>query len=230
MPRTRSPVPSGVPPPDGRVGSRRARSDDLAREFEPSAQAIRNWVAEADQQEGRRETKPPAAEAALSASERDGLLRLRRENRQLKLGADILSCATAWFARETEFCRRDLPVHEREPGALSRSPSWRACWASSKAGYSAWSGRPSRRGFRRTRSCFGASARSTWARARPTARRACRRSCRDQGEAHSRKRHPRRMRQAGLSGRASAAATGDDAARSGSPTGSGLGRLPLCGR
>jgi transposase len=30
---------------------------DLAREFEPSAQAIRNWVAEADRREGRREEK-----------------------------------------------------------------------------------------------------------------------------------------------------------------------------
>jgi transposase len=74
---------------------------DLAREFEPSAQAIRNWVAEADQQEGRREVKPPAMETTLSASERDELLRLRRENRQLKLERDILSRATAWFARET---------------------------------------------------------------------------------------------------------------------------------
>jgi len=34
---------------------------DLAREFEPSAQAIRNWVAQADRQEGRREVKPAAA-------------------------------------------------------------------------------------------------------------------------------------------------------------------------
>jgi transposase len=29
------------------------------------------------------------------------LVRLRRENRQLKLERDILSRATAWFARET---------------------------------------------------------------------------------------------------------------------------------
>jgi transposase len=56
---------------------------DLAREFEPSAQAIRNWVAEAEQQEGRREVKPPAVEATLSASERDELLRLRRESCRL---------------------------------------------------------------------------------------------------------------------------------------------------
>ena len=47
---------------------------DLAREFEPSAQAIRNWIALADQQEGRREVKPAAAAVAdmvLSAAERD---------------------------------------------------------------------------------------------------------------------------------------------------------------
>ena len=31
---------------------------DLAREFEPSAQAIRNWVAQADRQEGRQRAKP----------------------------------------------------------------------------------------------------------------------------------------------------------------------------
>ena len=30
---------------------------DLAREFEPSAQAIHNWVAQADLQDGRREAK-----------------------------------------------------------------------------------------------------------------------------------------------------------------------------
>ncbi len=29
--------------------------DQLAREFEPSAQSIRNWVAQADRDEGRRQ-------------------------------------------------------------------------------------------------------------------------------------------------------------------------------
>ena len=73
---------------------------DLAREFEPSSQAIRNWVAQADRQEGRREVKP-AADAGLSVAEREELSRLRRENQQLRLERDILSRATAWFARET---------------------------------------------------------------------------------------------------------------------------------
>ncbi len=71
---------------------------DLAREFEPSAQAIRNWVVQADRQEGRRETAQPAA---LTATERDELSRLRRENKQLRVERDILSRAAAWFARET---------------------------------------------------------------------------------------------------------------------------------
>ena len=71
---------------------------DLAREFEPSPQAIRNWVAEADRSEGRREEK---SEAGLTVAERDELLRLRREVRQLRLERDILSKAAAWFARET---------------------------------------------------------------------------------------------------------------------------------
>jgi transposase len=73
---------------------------ESSREFEPSAQAIRNWVAVADRQEGRREAKP-AAEAALNAVEREELARLRRENKQLRQERDILSRAAAWFARET---------------------------------------------------------------------------------------------------------------------------------
>jgi transposase len=58
-------------------------------------------VAQADRQEGRREAKSAAADAGLSAAGREELTRLRRENKQLRLERDILSRATAWFARET---------------------------------------------------------------------------------------------------------------------------------
>jgi transposase len=68
--------------------------EKLAEEFEPTAQSIRNWVAQADRAAGRRND-------GLSTSEREELERLRRENRQLKLERDILSKAAAWFARET---------------------------------------------------------------------------------------------------------------------------------
>ena len=46
----------------------------MAREFEPSAQAVRNWVAQADQQKDRREAKPTATEAALAAAEREEVM------------------------------------------------------------------------------------------------------------------------------------------------------------
>ena len=71
--------------------------EDLAKEFEPTAQSIGAWMAVADKQDGRREE----VVAGLGASERDELSRLRRENKQLRLERDILSKAAAWFARET---------------------------------------------------------------------------------------------------------------------------------
>jgi len=71
------------------------RPEQLAKEFEPTAQAIRNWVAQADRDGGSRDD-------GLETEERDEINRLRRENRQLKLERDILSKAAAWFARETD--------------------------------------------------------------------------------------------------------------------------------
>lgn len=70
--------------------------EELSREFEPSAQAIRNWVA----QSGGLEESPRAD--VLSSAEREELRRLRRENRQLREEREILAKAAAWFARETE--------------------------------------------------------------------------------------------------------------------------------
>jgi transposase len=71
---------------------------DLAREFEPSARAIRNGVAQADRDKNRRESK----KEVLKLAEREELIRLRREVRQLRLDRDILSKAAALLARETD--------------------------------------------------------------------------------------------------------------------------------
>jgi transposase len=57
--------------------------EGLAKEFDPSVQAIRNWVAQAVRDERRRED-------GLTSAERAELNRLRRENR------------AAWFAPETD--------------------------------------------------------------------------------------------------------------------------------
>ena len=76
--------------------------EDLAKEFEPTAESIRKWVALADKQEGHREEKgdtPASAGDALTPTECDELARLRRENKQLRVERDILSRAAAWFAR-----------------------------------------------------------------------------------------------------------------------------------
>jgi transposase len=66
---------------------------ELENEFEPTAQTIRKWIAQADRDERRSD--------GLTTPEREELNRLRRENRQLKVEREILSKAAAWFARET---------------------------------------------------------------------------------------------------------------------------------
>lgn len=95
MPRSRVPY-----PPEFRARMielvRAGRNpEELAREFEPSAQTIRNWVNQADRDEGRRDD-------GLTSAEREELRRLRRENRRLREEREILAKATAWFARETD--------------------------------------------------------------------------------------------------------------------------------
>ncbi len=86
MPKTRKPY-----PPEFReqlVALVRAgrTPEDLAREFEPTAQSISSWVAQADRDAGRRTD-------GLTTAERAELTQLRRENRQLKLEREILSKA-----------------------------------------------------------------------------------------------------------------------------------------
>ena len=63
--------------------------EELSREFEPTAQAIWNWVRQADRDDGRRQDGPTSAE-------REELTRLRRENRQLRQERDISAMAAAW--------------------------------------------------------------------------------------------------------------------------------------
>ena len=68
--------------------------EDLAREFEPTAQSIRNWVAQAGRDAGQRHD-------GLTTDEREELRKLRREVKMLREEREILKKAAAWFARET---------------------------------------------------------------------------------------------------------------------------------
>jgi len=71
------------------------KPEEHSWEFKPSAQAIHNWVKQADLDEGKRKD-------GLTTLEREELARLHRDNKQLWLEREILSMAAAWFARVTK--------------------------------------------------------------------------------------------------------------------------------
>jgi len=95
MPRTRPPYPAEFRQQMVELVRAGRSPQELAKEFEPTAQSIAQWVRQAERDEGRR------VDGATTA-EREELRRLRRENRQLKQEREILAKAAAWFARETD--------------------------------------------------------------------------------------------------------------------------------
>ena len=94
MPRTRPPYPDKFRKQIVELARNGRTPKDLAEEFEPTQTTIRNWLKQADRDEGK------SAEG-LSTDEREELQKLRKKLRQLKQERDILAKATAWFARET---------------------------------------------------------------------------------------------------------------------------------
>ncbi len=85
--------------------------EELADEFEPSGQTICNWVRQAQLDAGDRKD-------GLTTDERQEIARLRKRVKQLEIEREILSKATAWFARES-MDRSDLRIHEGVPGHVS---------------------------------------------------------------------------------------------------------------
>ena len=94
MPRTRTPYPAEFRQQIVELVRAGRRPVDLAKEFEPALNSIKEWVRQADRDEGIRNDGPTTVE-------KDELQRLRRENRQLKIDREILVKAAVWFARET---------------------------------------------------------------------------------------------------------------------------------
>ena len=66
----------------------------VARDFDLTETAVREWVRQADIDAGARND-------GLTSAERDELSQLRRENRRLREDVEILRRATAFFAKET---------------------------------------------------------------------------------------------------------------------------------
>ena len=84
--RTRAPYPSEYKAELVRLVREEGRSpSELAREFEPSAQSIMNWVAQAEIDDGKR--------GGVTTDEKAELRRLRSENRVLRMEKDLLEKA-----------------------------------------------------------------------------------------------------------------------------------------
>jgi transposase len=73
-------------------GQRKYPIAKLARDLKISEGCLRNWLHQADVDEG--------AKPGLTTAERKELVELRRENRVLRMERDLLSRAAAFFAQE----------------------------------------------------------------------------------------------------------------------------------
>lgn len=71
---------------------------ELSREFGVTAQSIINWVGQAAVDAG----KPLPGKDSLTTTEREELVRLRKQLRQVQMERDILAKATAWFAGRSD--------------------------------------------------------------------------------------------------------------------------------
>lgn len=95
MPRTRPPSPPEFRQQIIELVRAGRTPEELAREYEPTAQTIHNWVAQAARDEGVR------SDGGLTTAEKEELRRLRRENKVVRQEKEILKKAAAWFARES---------------------------------------------------------------------------------------------------------------------------------
>ena len=99
MPRTRNPYPAEFREQMVALVRTGRSVESLAREYEPCAATIHEWVRQAAVDDGDDAT-------SLTIEEHDELRQLRREVKQLRQERDILSKAAAWFAQNDVTSRR----------------------------------------------------------------------------------------------------------------------------
>jgi transposase len=99
MPQTKPPYPAAFREQIVQLARAGRSAVELSREFGPSAQSIGLWVAKAAELDG---LSVGDGAKALSGEEREELVRLRRQLKQVQQERDILAKATAWFAGKSE--------------------------------------------------------------------------------------------------------------------------------
>ena len=109
MPKSRPPYPAAFRQQMVELVRSGRSSGALAREFEPSAEAIRKWVAQAECDAGERSD-------GLRTEEREEIRRLRRENRRLREEREVL--AKRWGVR-TPAQRASSALCHAAPSAVS---------------------------------------------------------------------------------------------------------------
>ena len=113
MPRTRSPYPEEFKREAIElVGISSKSQHQIAEDLGISDVTLRNWVKQAERDEGKRPD-------GLSADEREELHRLRRENQTLRMEREILKKAAAFLPGRPASRRRDLLADRGAEGELS---------------------------------------------------------------------------------------------------------------
>jgi len=95
MPRTRPPYPQKFRDQIVELARNGRSPKELAEEFEPTETTIRNWLKQADRDDGIRSDGP-------TTEEKEEIRQLRKKLRKLQQERDILAKAAAWFAQETK--------------------------------------------------------------------------------------------------------------------------------
>ena len=113
MPMTRPPYPSGFREQMVELVRSGRSPEELAREFEPSAQSIRNWVGQADRDEGRRHD-------GLTSGEREELRRLSARTVSCARNARYWQKPRTGSRRQPARSRPGLRVRGSQPGHVSR--------------------------------------------------------------------------------------------------------------
>jgi transposase len=112
MPKSRPPYPPEFRQRIIELVRKGRTPESLAEQFEPTAQTIRNWLAQADRDAGQRPD-------GLATDEREELRRLRRENKTLREEREIQKKPRPGLPRRPARSRPRIRVRDGAPGQPS---------------------------------------------------------------------------------------------------------------